>query len=617
MVDRETYQGFSRKLVLAFDVGTTFSGVSYCVLDPGEVPHIQRVSRYPAQEHVGGDSKIPSILYYDRNQQVRAMGAEARQESIVEQAEMEGWTKLEWWKMHLRSKHLSAAHIKDSDIPPLPTGVSALQVLADFMGYLYHCAKTYIIESHANGPSLFASFGDSIEYVLSHPNGWEGVQQKQIRRAAVMAGLVPDEGREAQERIRLVTEGEASLHYCVANVLASDTWSRLPIEKLELDSGSLEAEEAEKGGVIVVDAGGGTIDLSAYYMHSGTATGKAISFEEIAPTECRLQGSVWVTRRGHDFLEKKLEGSRFAEQDYINQMTEVFDTSTKLRFTSPDDSCYIKFGTMRDKEPSYDVRGGQLRLHGKDIATLFEPSIQSVVDAVERQKAASQITISHVFLVGGFAASDYLFKQLQARLSRLGMSLCRPDSHTNKAVADGAISFYIDHLVATRAARFFYGKSANVLYNKRDHEHRLRRHKKYTSLDGTNVLPDCFWIILSKGTRVSEVKEFSQSFVRERVRKESLYQIDVDLIVYRGMSTRPTWIDDEESEYTELCTVYADTSSIAKNLRKKKNGGFTFYQLEFDIILLFGLTELQAQVRWLEKGFEKRSPATIVYNDEI
>jgi len=46
-----------------------------------------------------------------------------------------------------------------------------------------------------------------------------------------------------------------------------------------------DAEEAAKQGVIVVDAGGGTIDLSACSMHSGAATGKAISFEEIAPTE--------------------------------------------------------------------------------------------------------------------------------------------------------------------------------------------------------------------------------------------------------------------------------------------------------------------------------------------
>ncbi|KIJ11254.1 hypothetical protein PAXINDRAFT_84746, partial [Paxillus involutus ATCC 200175] len=96
MISRKPYEGLSRKLVLAFDVGTTYSGVSYSILDPGEVPKILGVSRYPAQEHVGGDSKIPSILYYDRQGAVRAIGAETSQPHIIEQAEEENWVKLEW-----------------------------------------------------------------------------------------------------------------------------------------------------------------------------------------------------------------------------------------------------------------------------------------------------------------------------------------------------------------------------------------------------------------------------------------------------------------------------------------------------------------------------------------
>lgn len=39
------FNGPLRKLVLAFDVGTTFSGVGYAILDPGEVPKIQAVTR--------------------------------------------------------------------------------------------------------------------------------------------------------------------------------------------------------------------------------------------------------------------------------------------------------------------------------------------------------------------------------------------------------------------------------------------------------------------------------------------------------------------------------------------------------------------------------------------
>jgi hypothetical protein len=54
-------------------------------------------SRFPAQDHVGGDSKIPSILYYNQDGELRAVGAEALQENVIEQAEEEGWTKSEWF----------------------------------------------------------------------------------------------------------------------------------------------------------------------------------------------------------------------------------------------------------------------------------------------------------------------------------------------------------------------------------------------------------------------------------------------------------------------------------------------------------------------------------------
>ena len=46
---RTAYQGPKRKLVIAMDLGTTFSGVSYALLDPGKVPDIRTVNRYVDQ----------------------------------------------------------------------------------------------------------------------------------------------------------------------------------------------------------------------------------------------------------------------------------------------------------------------------------------------------------------------------------------------------------------------------------------------------------------------------------------------------------------------------------------------------------------------------------------
>lgn len=39
------------KLVVAFDIGTTYSGISYCILERGQVPEVLGVTR-PVPNHV-------------------------------------------------------------------------------------------------------------------------------------------------------------------------------------------------------------------------------------------------------------------------------------------------------------------------------------------------------------------------------------------------------------------------------------------------------------------------------------------------------------------------------------------------------------------------------------
>ena len=107
-----------------------------------------------------------------------------------------------------------------SKIPPLPFNHTVVKVFADYIKYLYDCSKAYIKETHANGASLWQSVEQTIEYVLTHPNGWEGSQQNQMRQAAVKAGLISDNDT-GHARVSFVTEGEASLHYCVDKGLST------------------------------------------------------------------------------------------------------------------------------------------------------------------------------------------------------------------------------------------------------------------------------------------------------------------------------------------------------------------------------------------------------------
>ncbi|KAF8652562.1 hypothetical protein AX16_004345 [Volvariella volvacea WC 439] len=587
MVNRPPYNGDHRRLVIALDVGTTYSGISYCVLDPRVSPVITSVKRYPGQGEASGDSKIPSVIVYGPNGDIRAIGAEAEEESFRDQIEEENLIEVRWFKLHLRPGHLHSARSFD-EIPPLPLGKSAVRVLADFMAYLFRCAKDYIIDSAGfNGQEIWNSEKDII---LTHPNGWEGAQQDQMRRAAIIAGIVPDTSK-GRESIHFVTEGEASLHYCVSH---------------EIVPSSLKKDDA----VLVVDAGGGTIDISGYSKRSDDK----FLFEEAAAPQCYFHGSVFVTRNAKLFLRDFLCDSEY--QHSLSQIAECFDKTTKPTFRNLNGPCFIRFGTIRDNDPQFNIRSGKLRLDGAQVAAFFEPSINCITDVIQEAKYKRQIKAA--FLVGGFAASDWLFNSLRMRFQGEGVMLCRPDQAPGKAVAEGAISFHLDHYVDTRVARFFFGPEVSARYDPTNSEHIERRSKMYEDLDGIRRIPERFCIILSKDTSVSETQEL-------KYRLSSLRESPMGVVIegkiycYRGESSSPQWIiKGPSSEWEVMCTVVADSPSLSSVARKETNyyTGKTYYKVEFEVILLFGLAEFKAQISWKENGIERRSPAVVIYTDD-
>jgi len=223
------------------------------------------------------------------------------------------------------------------------------------------------------------------------------------------------------------------------------------------------------------------------------------------------------------------------------------------------------------------------------------------------------VALQSVFFVGGFAASPWLFKQLKAEFNHLGLTLSRPDGHTNKAVADGAVSYYLDHFVQSRIAKSAYGSRCLATYTECDHEHRKRLHRVFESCSGVKRLPDAFSCIIKKESRVSTTEEFSCPLVHESTFPPNT--ITCDITRYNGRNKTPRWTDTEPLMFTTLCHVKADVSRVPK-LPCHNPSGQLYFQQRFDIILLFGLTEFKAQLSWLEGGQKKRSPAKIVYDDD-
>ncbi|KAK0184554.1 hypothetical protein F5146DRAFT_1145410 [Armillaria mellea] len=588
MNTRLPYSGDSRKLLLAFDLGTTYSGVSYSILDPDIPPTIQPVTRYPSLEGTGSNAKIPTVICYDQTGRMRAAGAEAMSENVNDKIEEEGWVRCEKFKLHLRPP-VESDTINQA-ISPLPPGKDVLTLFADFYAYLFECAKTFIQQTHPSGMTFWSSVEDSIEFILSHPNGWEGRQQEQMRRAVVQGGLVSDDAKSA--RVHFVTEGEASLHFCIQKGLSE------------------HVKEGE--GIIIVDAGGGTVDISSYTSILTGDAGK-YSFREIAAPFCDFSGSIFVTQRARTHIDGKLKNSKF--YDDLSHIAECFDKSTKLRFKDPAEPAFVKFGSLRDRDATCDIRGGQLKLKGTDVATFFEPSITSITKAIDAQSAASKRPTSAVFLVGGFAASDWLFLKIQEHTNLLGLTIARPDSHVNKAVADGAVSFYLDHAVTARVSPYNYGVPVCTAFDGLDTEHIRRRAQMFVDASGVRRLAGQYDVILAKDILVSEETEFSRSYSRLGRSLADLSTITTSIWRYNGDKEHPKWMDLENDKYSILCRITADTSVATKSLKaQRRPDGTSYYRLNMSVVMLFGMTELRAQLAWVEDGKEKRGPAQVIYD---
>jgi hypothetical protein len=103
-----------------------------------------------------------------------------------------------------------------------------------------------------------------------------------------------------------------------------------------------------------------------------------------------FKGSIFVTSNAKDFLdssslplhfnwaltrtfttyEEILQGSTYLED--APDIARRFDKTTKLRFRDPEEPQYIKFGSLKDKDPRVGIRSGQIRLNGCVLMDKYE-----------------------------------------------------------------------------------------------------------------------------------------------------------------------------------------------------------------------------------------------------
>ncbi|EJD00154.1 uncharacterized protein FOMMEDRAFT_159802 [Fomitiporia mediterranea MF3/22] len=575
------YQGSTMDLVIGIDVGTTFSGVSYAILKPNIIPEVQPVPRFTGQ--TTSDAKIPSIMYFDKDLNLKAAGASAVSDTTINVAECEGWIKVEHFKMHLRPSNMRI-NTNGLSLGTLPPKMTPVEAMGHFLRYLYKETINYIEKYEPHGSELIKSFEERISFVLSHPNGWEGLQQQRMRSAAVFGGLVPN-GITGHARLKFVTEGEASALACLANGLCPPN----------LQPGYR---------FVIADAGGGTLDVTTYEI---TQT-SPLQLRELTSSDCRFAGGVFVNKEMYRLLKERLRGSHYDNPDELDDIVDKkFEQSLKREFSINDKegTLWMNIGSRSENNSKMGIKKGYLRIEGLELQKCFQFSVLNLVESVKSQIRACQVKTIPVWLVGGFAASPWILEKVSEILGEQSIPVSRPDTNLAKAVANGNVLYALDNTVKRRVTRAAYGIKCSVLYDAFDPDHVRRKHLCFEDLEGDIVLPSRFSIILQKGVDVQDSEKHAVPYTwLASNASETMHKCT--LIRYNGPDHTPTWYDENKADFSRLFQL--ERMHTYKNRR--------FWHINFSIEISFGQVELQARIKWIEDGVVHHGPATIFYEDE-
>ncbi|KAJ7302369.1 hypothetical protein DFH08DRAFT_74471 [Mycena albidolilacea] len=586
---RAPYSGSARKLVISIDVGTTFTATSFCLLQPGSVPKFEEILRWPKQ--ATPDAKVPSVLYYDRLGNPKAFGAETEDDDTIMEAEEHGWTRVEWWKLLLRPAHLPI--IRDLVLPPLPRNVTIDRIFADHLRYIKDQVKAYITSTYGSGDDIWETLSKTMYVILTTPNGWEGSQQSRMRQAAISAGLVDTDGGR---RVKFVTEAEAAVLYAA-------------------DSGSVEDWLVEDGHLILCDCGGGTVDITGYKIN---AVKPALKLEESSASRCYLAGAVFVTHAAKAFLKDRLRGTEWDEEERLQRIVYNFDRNAKKKFAEGDTVCYIQLDGHRTI-PNLGITRGRLKITGAEMESFFSAPLQQIQDGLEIAFENGGRLADKVILVGGLASSPYIFSKLVAWGKEFGISVSRPDGPTTKAVANGALAWHLDGSVGSRVAKAHYGLSIKVPFDEANPEHCEEGRQPIIAVDGLPYIHDSWCGIVKKNDKIEVSKEYSQQFYATLKPTETDVPYSVTVYAYRRLAP-PNFVRFPGRRtlvpgFDAVCTVKADLKKCYEATRySNPRSAVKFKNLNFEVCLGLGETEITARLRWKEKDELVYGPATVAYD---
>lgn len=249
---------------------------------------------------------------------------------------------------------------------------------------------------------------------------------------------------------------------------------------------------------LVVDVGGGTVDISAITMCSDGIT----KLEVALPPTGNDYGGTKVNKAIRDFLGNLVNDKNFEKYSKNEEsIVDWFDIDRKIE----EEKCF--FGKCEDRRSfrirfpasfietygetleSMQTKGvtylkGRLEINIEEIEKLFKPAVDAIENYVHSCFKRCNEGFEAVFLVGGFGACNYIYRKLAPVVESYSSSstckskctLYRSSEHMT-AVVSGAVMFRRDpEVFRSRVADATYGTVCCAEFDKEKHS---EQHKIY------------------------------------------------------------------------------------------------------------------------------------------
>nr|POF23993.1 heat shock 70 kda protein 12a [Quercus suber] len=518
-------------------IGTTFSGVAFAFATNTEAKE-DIIVEWPG---AGTQTK-------QKHQQVVGWGPDIAEALAPTGYPKPGVQKVEWFKLQLMLS--GNTYIDPINLPPLPPGKSEIDVAADYLFKLRQAMRNQLQKSLGE---VFNREERNIRYFLTVPAIWNDAGKAATRAAAIQAGFLRDEN---DNRLTLITEPEAAAMFCAKTGLLN-----------------LKVHDA----ILIVDCGGGTVDLIAYEVEEESP----FTVAECTAGSGDSCGSTALNRNFSNILRAKIrkmklpDGSKTAGKVYAKCIMD-FENRIKADFRNNGQKWAVDVG-IEAEFPEAGIEEGYMTFTNEEILQCFEPVVNRILELVRNQIIA-----------------------IQAQNRALQIKLHVPPQFQNKvvrpmdsvaAIVKGAVTAGItERVITSRVARRHYLMATLQPFKEGHHPEQYR----VPSLDGKDRCKYTRQIFVQKGQRVKIGEPVKVSFFRQvapgatLMYEDVLYACDEDVC--------PEYTKDPRIK--EIVTLTSDLSrkNLEKDFERMDTPQGTFYRVYFDIYLTLDGSEFNAEL---------------------